>query len=101
MPTSTPPGLCATCSTASTCIFLRSAEEPILQCEEFDDRGPAAPKPARYDADIELTRQRWESAALEIATLQTNRGLCANCEHNATCTFDRPEAGVWHCEEYA
>jgi len=27
-------------------------------------------------------------------------GLCRNCIHRETCSFPRPESGVWHCEEY-
>jgi hypothetical protein len=27
-------------------------------------------------------------------------GLCADCAARETCTFPRPEGGVWHCEEY-
>ncbi|MHC4505741.1 MAG: hypothetical protein ACYTFI_20745, partial [Planctomycetota bacterium] len=28
------------------------------------------------------------------------RGLCGNCEERRSCTFPKPEGGVWHCEEY-
>jgi hypothetical protein len=27
-------------------------------------------------------------------------GLCSTCENSETCTFQKPEGGVWHCEEY-
>jgi hypothetical protein len=27
-------------------------------------------------------------------------GLCGLCEDRSTCTYPRPEGGVWHCEEY-
>jgi hypothetical protein len=28
------------------------------------------------------------------------RGLCINCDVRNTCTFPKPEGGVWFCEEY-
>jgi len=27
-------------------------------------------------------------------------GLCKSCANRETCTFPKPEGGVWHCEEY-
>lgn len=27
-------------------------------------------------------------------------GLCSNCELRSTCTFAKPEGGVWRCDEY-
>lgn len=32
--------------------------------------------------------------------LRTFKGLCTNCVHRFTCTFRRPESGVWNCGEY-
>jgi hypothetical protein len=29
-----------------------------------------------------------------------HRGLCVNCDVRETCTFSKPEGGVWFCEEY-
>lgn len=29
-----------------------------------------------------------------------HRGLCINCDVRDTCTFPKPEGGVWFCEEY-
>jgi hypothetical protein len=29
-----------------------------------------------------------------------HRGLCINCDVRGTCTFPKPEGGVWFCEEY-
>lgn len=28
------------------------------------------------------------------------KGLCKLCEKRATCTYPKPEGGVWHCAEY-
>lgn len=27
-------------------------------------------------------------------------GLCVNCDSRHSCTRDRPESGVWHCQDY-
>jgi hypothetical protein len=32
--------------------------------------------------------------------VEVYKGLCANCEKRQTCTLQRPEGGVWHCDEY-
>lgn len=29
-----------------------------------------------------------------------HQGLCVNCDVRETCTFSKPEGGVWYCEEY-
>ena len=28
------------------------------------------------------------------------KGLCVICDDRFICTFQRPESGVWHCQEY-
>jgi hypothetical protein len=28
-------------------------------------------------------------------------GLCVNCSQRFSCTYERPEGGVWHCEDYS
>jgi len=80
--------LCSTCSHAEACGSRSSAEHPILFCELFEVRGPVAPMPA--------APERAAPARRTVAP----KGLCANCENLPTCIMARPEAGVWHCEEY-
>ncbi|HVP35369.1 MAG TPA: hypothetical protein VMT04_00100 [Terriglobales bacterium] len=87
-------GLCLTCQNASTCIYPRSSDRPVLQCEEFDC----------YEAPMERTTvDRILAIARNGARSEKEsdlKGLCVNCENRATCTFQKPEAGVWRCEEY-
>lgn len=83
-------GLCATCIHAGDCIFLQSAEEPILYCEEFDSG--LTPVSAHKPAEKAEAVQPKEDHGL--------KGLCVNCDNRHTCTFPKPESGVWHCEEY-
>lgn len=28
------------------------------------------------------------------------KGLCGNCDYADTCIYDKPAAGIWHCNEY-
>lgn len=28
------------------------------------------------------------------------KDLCANCRNRDTCTYPKPEGGVWHCKDY-
>jgi len=86
-------GLCATCNEAPHCAYARNATVPVLFCEMFDDgeseqtvkteRPPFSPRPTGE-----------EKPASQL------KGLCVNCDHRHTCTFPKPEGGVWHCEEY-
>ena len=80
--------LCANCMQRDDCSICRARTSAIHYCEEYaaatlqgiqwDNRPPvASPKPP-----IEA-------------------GICVNCEKRATCTVERPDGGIWHCEEYA
>lgn len=86
-------GICATCKNSEGCVYLRSAKEAIYQCEEFDSREPETAKKREYGY----------SQATSVATsAEVNhlKGLCRNCARNATCKLQKPESGIWHCEEY-
>ncbi|MBX3393880.1 MAG: hypothetical protein KF841_00790 [Phycisphaerae bacterium] len=78
--------------------------------------------PAQWEPDLTAARTGWteeDGAALQMpgmivdqnaATVSLEveqptratsaKGLCATCELRETCTFPRPESGVWRCEEY-
>ena len=83
-------GLCRTCRHAAECTFPRDPDHPVLMCEEFEGIRPSP------EAAPEI------SAKPRVATEKTTRlqGLCVNCANRDTCTFPKPEGGVWHCEEY-
>ena len=87
-------GLCATCRHVDGCSLIRSEKGPVVQCEEFEIEGkidvgvhkePVSSKPP-------AEKEHDDGGAL--------LGLCSNCDLRSTCTFPKPEAGVWHCEEY-
>jgi hypothetical protein len=85
----TPSGLCATCTQAAFCMYLRSGG-PAVRCNEFDDGGRVASPPTAR-GDLGTPRSSGHVTA---------QGLCRTCEHLSTCTMRQPAMGVWHCEEY-
>jgi len=40
------------------------------------------------------------SSKAEEEELSKYKGLCKNCKKKETCILPKPEAGIWHCEEY-
>ena len=88
-------GICSTCNNASTCTYLKKAKQPVLQCEEYDGYAPSQEKAYKkgiLPTDVLSGVNEKESGKF--------KGLCVDCENRKTCTFEKPEAGVWHCEEY-
>ena len=86
-------GLCAGCELEASCMYRAHATGTIYQCEEF--RAASAPAHKRRVS----ARAQSESSDDEGSTKLV--GLCSNCDNRATCTYPKPEAGVWRCEEYA
>ena len=89
-------GLCMSCRNALTCTFLRDRKTPVLQCDEFDgfESFLRSPKkfPHRSMTDLKSNPGKKD--------LDGCKGLCSICENRKTCTYPKPEGGVWHCEEY-
>jgi hypothetical protein len=70
-------GLCTSCAHSGTCVYFKSSERIILQCELFrvndgDVHDPDAPQ-----------------------------GLCTSCDHARQCTLSGRKTGVWHCNEFS
>jgi hypothetical protein len=85
-------GLCSTCVHASTCGYRKVPSHPIWDCCDYEPEiAPVTLSPP--------TLSPLESIA-EGENRGSIAGLCVNCEHRETCTYPRPEGGVWHCEEY-
>lgn len=89
--------LCANCDQADCCALPpRASSQPVIHCEEWSAAGPV-PGPA---AKPVVRIHPWAAAAA-TASGALPKGLCANCELFPTCSFVKPDEGVWHCEEYA
>jgi len=86
-------GLCMTCVHSSTCAFPRRKDQPVLSCEEFDDREDVPAEPVGADDVLGGEAEGREESPEYL-------GLCATCENRETCTFPKPEGGIWQCEEF-
>lgn len=77
--------ICQTCAKFSTCKRCVESKHRILSCDEF-----------------EKSKTNEDSNHLEIENHEFTRdkGLCTNCTKRTYCTLNRPEGGVWHCNEY-
>ena len=86
-------GLCSTCKNAEHCTFPRNPDKPILQCDEFVgfeyEKSGEKPAGAKKTSNTE-----------EVNSDSRFKGLCKICAKRETCTFPKPETGVWQCEEY-
>lgn len=89
-------GLCSCCNAAATCTYARTG--PILQCEEFDGIVPPRMKVTHATRASSTGLPKKPPGREEDLSLL--KGLCSLCENRSTCTFPKPEGGVWHCEEY-
>lgn len=86
------PGLCTTCVNEPVCTFPRSVDRPVMTCEEFDGVVEVKPRLA-----VESPRL---SERFAVANREWFPGLCTTCEKRETCTFPKPEGGVFNCEEF-
>ena len=85
--------LCSSCKNAPDCTLQKDRQKPTLYCEEFEiDTRPSVEKVEK--------EKPLPAVSVEDKDLGKFIGLCSNCENRQTCTFPRPEGGVWHCEEY-
>lgn len=83
-------GLCTTCKNGPTCMFLNGLNRQILHCEEFQI--------AEEEVEKQVNTLPGNNTQNEVKTAV--KGLCASCDNLSFCTFDKPESGIWHCEEY-
>jgi len=88
-------GLCSTCKNASFCTYPQDPDKPVFYCEEFEIEKPAPIRTARKEMP-----QATKSYVTKDKDSTEFIGLCSNCDNRRTCSFPKPEGGVWHCEEY-
>lgn len=84
-------GICLTCINAPECSFLKNSNANVIHCEEFDFYVPGTA------GDTLLNNPQSKPKSKDR---DWTKGLCGNCFNIETCTFLKPEGGVWHCEEY-
>ena len=89
-------GICATCGNELDCTFPAGQDAAVRQCEEFDLINSV---PGNGGSVKNRTGSAVRAGAVILDT-PSGRGLCSNCENSASCSYPKPEGGVWHCEEY-
>ncbi len=87
-------GLCSSCIAFKDCTYPKAPDRPILECEEFDgEQASIRMRPQKINPNKKSVGASMNAAA-------GIGGLCDLCENLTTCTYPKPEGGVWHCEEY-
>ena len=89
-------GICSSCMRADACQYTNSARQVTLNCDEYAGRvehAPNNPGSVSMNSSQRLVREEQNRAHKAL-------GLCRSCEGARSCTFPKPEGGVWHCEEY-
>ena len=86
--------LCSNCKNDPDCTFKKNRQKPSFYCEEFKvDTCPSVKTTRKDKSEITSVDAKDEDSSKFI-------GLCSNCDNRKTCTFPKPEGGLWHCEEY-
>lgn len=88
-------GLCPTCSHEPDCSLTKKGVAAVLDCEEFEP-GDGVPGEAGGGGNPGPEEDGAAGGPGGDALL----GLCVNCAKRETCSFPKPEGGLWHCEEY-
>ena len=91
-------GLCTTCNNVATCFHRRRQNQPVWQCEEFDDSDLTEEK----QKDNANTQNARIEEVNDICDEHPNKlgGLCSSCKHRKVCTYSKSDGGVLCCEEY-
>ena len=83
-------GLCSSCIHASYCMYLKKTDLPVWQCEEFEETG-----------EFQKASSNTVSAPKRSFPGYDNlKGLCMDCKNRKTCMHEKPEEGIWRCEDY-
>lgn len=85
-------GLCVNCIKLNECSYYRRNSKPVIFCEEYEC--------AQEAFNQAIASPQNDSEVEESMIAGRVKGLCINCERRDTCSFPKPEGGVWHCEEY-
>jgi hypothetical protein len=85
-------GLCSTCAHTPECALtpVKKALQGVQFCEEYETVHVVAAGPSNGKQSKKPIRR----------TSPGILGLCCNCGHYPGCNYPKPQAGVWHCEDY-
>ena len=91
-------GLCASCNKVTICLHLRIHDQPVWQCEEFDDSDLTSDE-LKDNANMQKVSSEEMRDNCDEYT-NKHGGLCSSCIHREVCTFSKPEGDIVCCEEY-
>lgn len=91
-------GLCKYCKYTSVCRFPRNPEIPVFNCDEYEDDDSITF--TAISSEKTISPEDHKSIEKDPGISKKHLGLCSICEICDTCTYPKPEGGVWHCEEY-
>ncbi len=91
-------GLCRYCINSPECKFPRHPDRPVFYCEEYTDNDNKGTNKTNT-GNFSSFRMK-NSVNSNPGVPERIPGLCGICELRSTCTYPKPEGGVWHCEEY-
>lgn len=81
-------GMCSVCGSPGGCTHqqeFKGADFPRETLMNKEAVRALAKKPAEYPSDI---------------LYSSLKGLCMNCDRAGTCSIQKPETGIWFCEDY-
>ena len=84
-------GICVNCVSAPTCAFKMHSKSPIQYCEEFECIDGVC-----GDAKSSIDYKKYI-----VETIDTESGLCCNCDYRAECESRGNPEKVLYCEEFA
>ena len=91
-------GICSTCKRAASCVYVKDRDRPVLECCEHEGFEPH-PTPIQRNRSAPPVVTRGKRDVQEDNSAEYT-GLCRHCANRETCTFPKPDGGVWHCDEY-
>ena len=93
-------GLCKSCDNCPECVYYRqNPHRYVTQCDEYKCEGALVASPGiRKVGSPDHVRSSMRVSE-EVEPGQP-LGLCKSCKTFESCTFPKPEGGVWHCLEY-
>ena len=91
-------GLCETCNHVYNCCLHKRYNQPVWQCEEFDDSDRV-----EKDQVINSNAEKMDETEPLNDNLKSRipyLGLCSNCKNLEYCTYPKPEGSIKCCGEY-
>ena len=84
-------GICSNCIHLNDCRYRMQIDKAFFHCDEHESSRP--------NETVNLSHSETPADMLTDSD-RKYRGLCMNCDNRETCKIEKPETGIWHCEEY-